>query len=252
MALSAISAKKFNEASRGPVRTFPQKGSTTVYGGAALGLSGGYARPLISGDVFVGFADDKDVANAGADGATVVGVIQNGEAVLTVAGSSAVTDQGSTVYATDDDTFTLTPGGSPIGEVVGWISGTSCYVRFYGRLTEPNAKEPNAVAAKTAAYTVTAAESGKRFTNTGASGAIAFTLPAAAIGLEYWFWVGAAQELRIDPNGSETIALPSTGAQSAAGKYISADAVGEWVHVECVKAGEWAVMGYLGTWTAEA
>lgn len=61
----------------------------------------------------------------------------------------------------------------------------------------------------------------------------------------------AAQELRIDPSGSETIALPSTGAQGAAGKYLSADAVGEWVRLLCVKAGQWQVAGYAGTWTAE-
>ncbi len=48
-----------------------------------------------------------------------------------------------------------------------------------------------------------------------------------------------------------TIALPSTGAQGAAGKYLSADAVGEWVRLLCVKAGQWQVAGYAGTWTAE-
>jgi hypothetical protein len=108
------------------------------------------------------------------------------------------------------------------------------------------------VEAHTASDTLTVNENGTAHTNAGASGAITLTLPAATVGLHYYFAVQAAQELRIDPNGTETIALPSSGAQSAAGKYISADAIGEWCHVVCVVAGTWNVQGYLGTWTAEA
>lgn len=88
-------------------------------------------------------------------------------------------------------------------------------------------------------------------TNEGATGAATFALSAAAVGVELTFMVMAAQELRIDPNGTETIALPSTGVQGGAGKYLTANAVGEWVTLICVKTGEWEVMGYFGTWTAE-
>ena len=108
------------------------------------------------------------------------------------------------------------------------------------------------VEAHTAGDTLTTAESGSIHTNTGASGAITIVLPAATVGLEYFFRVGAAQELRIDPNGTETISLPSTGVPGAAGKYLTADAVGETVHLVCCAAGSWSVMGYTGTWTAEA
>lgn len=108
------------------------------------------------------------------------------------------------------------------------------------------------VEAHTAGDTLTTAESGSVHTNAGASGAIVIALPAAVVGLEYFFGVRAAQELRIDPNGTETISLPSTGVPGAAGKYLTADAVGETVHLMCVAAGSWAVMGFTGTWTAEA
>jgi hypothetical protein len=37
-----------------------------------------------------------------------------------------------------------------------------------------------------------------------------------------------------------------------AGKYLSADAVGEWVRLKCVETGKWFCMGYFGTWTAES
>lgn len=104
--------------------------------------------------------------------------------------------------------------------------------------------------AHTADDTLTAAESGSVHTTVGASATVTFTLPAATAGLEYFFRVGAVQELRIDPNASETIALPSTGAPSAGGAYITANAVGETVHILCVTAGHWSVVGFTGTWTA--
>lgn len=106
------------------------------------------------------------------------------------------------------------------------------------------------VEAHTAGDTLTTAESGSVHTNTGASGAVTLVLPAAVVGLEFFFAVGAAQQLRIDPNGTETVGLPSTGAQQAAGAYIWADAIGESVHLLCAVAGTWTVMGYTGTWTA--
>lgn len=98
---------------------------------------------------------------------------------------------------------------------------------------------------------ITEAYSGGVFTNEGASGAAVFALGPAAVGVELTFVVMAAFELRIDPSGSETIALPSSGAQGAAGKYLTADAVGEWVRLLCVKTGQWQVAGYAGTWAHE-
>ncbi len=98
---------------------------------------------------------------------------------------------------------------------------------------------------------ITEAYSGGVFTNEGASGAAVFALGPAALGVELTFMVMTAQELRIDPSGTETIALPSSGAQGATGKYLTADAVGEWVKLICVKTGQWQVQGYMGTWAHE-
>lgn len=108
--------------------------------------------------------------------------------------------------------------------------------------------------AKTANYTIAAdADLGKSFTNEGAAGAIVFALPAATVGLWYRFYVLAAQELRIDPNGTETIALGSTGVQGAAGKYLTSTTVGHMCQVECVKAGTWSHSSLqVGTFTQEA
>lgn len=113
-----------------------------------------------------------------------------------------------------------------------------------------NGRAPVEFQAKTANYTVTTNENGTGFRNTGAGGAITFALPPATPGLHYFFYVDAAQELRIDPDGTETISLPSDGIPGAAGAYLTANAIGETVHLMCAKAGTWAVMGFTGTWTA--
>lgn len=97
-----------------------------------------------------------------------------------------------------------------------------------------------------------ASESGMIVSNAGASGAATFVLPPATVGLEFIFVVEVAQELRIDPDGTETCALPATGVQQAAGKYIVADAVGERIHLVCLTAGTWDALSHAGTWTAEA
>ncbi len=99
--------------------------------------------------------------------------------------------------------------------------------------------------------TLTAADTGKVFSNLGASGAVTFVLPPATPGLEFYFAVKVAQQLRVDPNGTQTIELPSTAAQQAAGKYIVADAIAEFLHIRCLVAGAWSVVSSGGTWTVE-
>lgn len=109
----------------------PCVASDIVYAGAAVGSSSGYGRPLSGGDVFLGFAVAKVDNSSGSAGDKNVRVKQRGTVKLTVTGASAVTDVNSDVYATDDDTFTLTASGaSAIGTVVRWVSGTTCLVRF--------------------------------------------------------------------------------------------------------------------------
>lgn len=77
------------------------------------------------------------------------------------------------------------------------------------------------------------------------------SLPAAAEGLHFTVVVEAAQALRVDPNGTETIAIPSSGVQQAAGKYITNSTVGSRVHFVCITPGTWDAITHQGTWTAE-
>lgn len=111
-----------------------------------------------------------------------------------------------------------------------------------------------AVVVNAAGATVSAlqATAGIIVSNAGASGDATFALPAAVVGMRVTGIVEAAQKLILDPNGTETIALPSSGVQGAAGKHLWADAVGENVELVCLTTGTWDVINYTGTWTAES
>ena len=103
-----------------------------IYEGAAVGDNGsGLARPLVAADPFLGFASRKADNAAGAAGAKNVNVRARGTTRLTVVGASSDADIGEDVYASDDNTFTLTASGSSvIGTVVNWITSTTCDVYF--------------------------------------------------------------------------------------------------------------------------
>lgn len=110
----------------------PVVASDIIYEGAAVGDNGsGIARPLVAADPFVGFASRKADNSAGAASDINVKVYSNGYIQLTVTGVASADDVNEAVYATDDNTFTLTASGaSAIGKVARWISGTSCIVYF--------------------------------------------------------------------------------------------------------------------------
>lgn len=61
------------------------------------------------------------------------------------------------------------------------------------------------VTAKTADYSVLATDSGKVFTTTGATGAVNFTLPAKAVGLEFTFINTVDQNMTITPDAVDTV-----------------------------------------------
>ena len=166
----------------------------------------------------------------------------------------------------DGDELTVRTGGfvkaedggiikAESGGIIKLEKGGKISVESGGEISvEPGGKISNqgmVYEAHTAGDTLLAAESGSIHSSVGASGAITLILPAATVGLNFEFYVGAAQELRLDPSGTQTIALPSTGVQGAAGKYLTANAVGEFVRLVCFVAGTWHSYPYSGTWAAE-
>ena len=116
----------------GDFNDLPVIAADIIYEGAAVGENAsGYFRPLVANDDFAGMAVKKADNASGAAGAVNVKVRQKGRITIDVTGVSAVTDEQSTVYASDDNTFTLTSSGnSTIGKIIRWISGTKCVVAF--------------------------------------------------------------------------------------------------------------------------
>lgn len=100
----------------------PAVASDIVYEGSAVGESStnGTFRPLVGGDNFAGFAVRQVDNSSGAANDKKIRVLAQGFAQLSVTGVDNINDEGATVYASDDDTFTLTntTANSAIGKVV--------------------------------------------------------------------------------------------------------------------------------------
>jgi hypothetical protein len=111
----------------------PLKNSTVAYRGSAMGVDSatGRVRPLVPGDDFAGFTSaraDNRTFSTGAD-PLLAQLVVEGLVELTIAGVVA-TSLGATVYATDENTFTLTAGGSTIGTVQQFVSAGVAVVAF--------------------------------------------------------------------------------------------------------------------------
>jgi hypothetical protein len=120
---------------QGVYQDYPVIASDIIYEGSAVGENAsGYSRPLVAGDPFQGFAVDKDYDNSdGSAGDINVRVISQGIACnLPVTGATAITaNDFPPVYASDDNTFTLTAGSNTsIGNVIRWVSSGVCDVWF--------------------------------------------------------------------------------------------------------------------------
>ena len=130
----------------------------------------------------------------------------------------------------------------------------SSLIRWIKRLeTKLGSSVTLATAAATVTYDQATYSGGAIVSNVGATGAVTFSLPPATVGMRVTAIVKSAFELRLDPSGTQTIALPTTGVQGAAGKYLTGNTVGASVSLICIVAGTWDhVRGANGTWTAEA
>lgn len=115
----------------GNMAEIPVIAADIIYQGAAVGDNGsGYARPLVAGDPFIGFAEVRVDNSTGAAGDKYVHVKPKGRVKLPIS-ALAITDKGKDVYASDDNTFTLTAGSNTrIGYVAQWLSTGYGLVEF--------------------------------------------------------------------------------------------------------------------------
>jgi len=112
-----------------------------------------------------------------------------------------------------------------------------------GLTTENGTVVTSDVNTKTASYSLTASDTGKGFDNYGATGAITYTLPAWALGLQYTFTLSDSYSVIIDaPTGARILRLTNADADS-----IAADLAGESVTLTATGISTW-VPREIGTW----
>lgn len=116
----------------GDQSAYPVIAADVIYEGAAVGENGsGYSRPLVAGDVFQGFAIETADNSAGSAGDIDVVVKTQGKILLSIASIGITANDRAAVYASDDDTFTLTAtSNSLIGFVSRWVATGEAVVEF--------------------------------------------------------------------------------------------------------------------------
>ncbi len=131
-AMATLAANKLRDYQLGDKEEYPVIAADIIYQGAAVGENAaGYARPLVAGDPFLGFAEVIADNSNGAAGAINVNVKKRGNVVLDIAALPITANDRPLVYASDDDTFTLTAtANSPIGRVSRWIETGLAVVEF--------------------------------------------------------------------------------------------------------------------------
>lgn len=130
--MTTLSANQLRDYQMRNDEEYPVIASDIIYQGAAVGENGsGYSRPLVAADKFQGFAIAKADNSTGAAGAITVNVRKKGNVQLPISGLAITANDRPKVYASDDNTFTLTAtSNSLIGHVSRWISTGMAVVEF--------------------------------------------------------------------------------------------------------------------------
>jgi len=103
------------------------------------------------------------------------------------------------------------------------------------------------IIARTATTNIVATDSGKVYTNEGATSSVTFNLPSAAANLTYTFIVQDTDGLSVVANTGDTIRI--AGSVSASAGNISNTTIGSSVALVAINATEWIAISVIGTWT---
>ncbi len=183
---------------RGEQSEYPQD-AVKVFEGAMLGDNSGYARGLVAGDRFVGHSQEEYDNSDGSQGDHNITRLRGRYRLQVTLSSVAITDVGADVYASADDTLTLTKGSNSwVGRVDRYVTTDTAVVEFQttegGETAVPLAHiaDPAATASDPDALTATAiAASDATTPGTGADA----TTPSGA---EYTTCANLANELKVD------------------------------------------------------
>lgn len=254
MTLTADTALKLGTGNS-TINHFPVIGSDTIYNGSAVGLqeSTGYARPLVAGDQFRGFANEKVDNASGSAGDLDVEVQKRGVVELSVTGA-VITDVDQAVYATDENTFQFSPvGGSFVGFISRWISSGVVEVEFdVDAFEDPYGG--GVYEGITGAKTLDIQDAGKTFFVTATA---VVTLPATAVAIDVTLVnMGAFGTVQIsaDPVAADKIMGPDiagTDNKDLINTLATAQR-GDLVTLRGGHADGFFVDRLIGTWATEA
>lgn len=182
--------------------------------------------------------------------------------IVSVAGSV------NNALASGDDDYYIyaTPAGSLVSSTSGWpttphvrigiitvSSGAWNWAGFADHRATQSAgvvSEPvgglTLVQDKASDFNVGASDSQGVFTNTGATGQVTATLPAASAGLAFEFAVTVAQNLVLQAATGDTIRI--AGSVSTAGGTATANTVGNTLRIVAVDNTQWIATAVNGTW----
>lgn len=130
--MTTLAADSPRQYAPGDQEAYPVIAADVIYEGAAVGENAsGYSRPLQAGDPFQGFAIETADNAAGSAGDIDVTVKTKGRIKLAISALAITANDRAPVYASDDNTFTLTRGSnSLIGVVSRWVSTGYAIVEF--------------------------------------------------------------------------------------------------------------------------
>jgi hypothetical protein len=114
------------------LRSFPMAASTKMYKGAFVGLQqDGYVRGLVAGDRFCGIAYEELDNTGGGSGEREIRAMTVGDFALPLIGVQE-TDRLKEVYATDDETLSLSAGpkSSYVGHVIDKVDTDQAIIRL--------------------------------------------------------------------------------------------------------------------------
>ena len=236
---------------QGPLRSFPA-GTTAIPQFSRVILSGGVLVEAGAGDVELGTVEYQQFTTNFLTDLPVR--LRNAEGTVKMVAAAAITS-GAAVYGAASGQITSTPNKNFIGFALQAASGANSVIEVERAHVPSSPAGQVVVEAHTANYTVVAGDSGKILSTTGASGEVDFTLPTAAVGLQYSFACDTTNLMKVLPQAGDKIGTPTTSTvpptdvMGTAGKGISATAVGGFVELTCIAANEWYVTKSAGNWT---
>lgn len=258
--MTTLAANKTRALEGGSRNQFAVIASDIIYEGAAVGMvdATGHARPLNAADRFGGFAEAKADNASGAAAAITARLVESGKIQLAVTGA-VITDVGQPVYASDDDTFSLSPvGGAFIGFVHRFVSADVAVVAFDAL----NYRDPWAAYSVretlSGVKTFDAQDSGKLFCVDVDGDGDALTLPAIATGLDGIAIMAMSAfgtiQVKIDPAAADMILGPDMAGVDNKDLLLTkaTQRRGDFVILGLGDADGYSVTALRGIWAAEA